>query len=59
MRHNNSAFMAISRMRNPTQFQKTLARNDFYFGAKDWPYPLGHIQMLLLGSTPGRDRDTQ
>jgi choline dehydrogenase-like flavoprotein len=46
MRHNNSAFMAISRSRNPTKFQKTLALNDFYFGASDWPYPLGHIQML-------------
>jgi choline dehydrogenase-like flavoprotein len=46
MRHNNSAFMAISRRPNPTKFQKTLALNDFYFRADDWPYPLGHIQML-------------
>ncbi len=46
MRHNNSAFMAISRPPNPTKFQKTLALNDFYFGAEDWEYPLGHIQML-------------
>lgn len=46
MRHNNSAFMAISRHENPTKFQKTLALNDFYFGADDWDYPLGHIQML-------------
>jgi choline dehydrogenase-like flavoprotein len=46
MRHNNSAFMAISRRSNPTKFQKTLGVNDFYFGAKDWEYPLGHIQML-------------
>jgi len=46
MRHNNSAFMAISRKPNPTRFQKTLAVNDFYFGAPDWEYPLGHIQML-------------
>ena len=46
MRHNNSAFMAVSRRENPTRFQKTLAVNDFYFGASDWPYPLGHIQML-------------
>jgi choline dehydrogenase-like flavoprotein len=45
-RHNNSAFMAISRHENPTRFQKTLAVNDFYFGAEDWSYPLGHIQML-------------
>lgn len=46
MRHNNSAFLAISREPNPTTFQKTLALNDFYFGADDWDYPLGHIQML-------------
>ncbi|HET8668864.1 MAG TPA: GMC family oxidoreductase, partial [Terriglobales bacterium] len=36
MRHNNSAFMAISRKPNPTRFQKTLAVNDLYFGAPDW-----------------------
>jgi choline dehydrogenase-like flavoprotein len=38
--------LAISRQRNATKFQKTLALNDFYFGAPDFPYPLGHIQML-------------
>jgi choline dehydrogenase-like flavoprotein len=46
MRHNNSAFMAVSRRENPTSFQKTMAVNDFYFGSDDWSYPLGHIQML-------------
>src|SRR5437899_10107040 len=46
MRHNNSAFMAISRAPNPTRFQKTLALNDYYFRSQDWEYPLGHIQML-------------
>jgi len=51
MRHNNSAFMAISRRENRTKFQKTLALNDFYFRSKDWEYPLGHIQML--GKTQG------
>ena len=29
---------------NDTVFQKTVAINDFYFGAPDAPYPLGHIQ---------------
>ena len=29
---------------NDTVFQKTLAINDFYFGAPGEPYPLGHIQ---------------
>ncbi len=46
MRHNNSVLMAISRTPNPTKFQKTLGLNDFYFSADDWPYPLGHIQMV-------------
>ncbi len=46
MRHNNSALMAISVAPNPTIFQKTLALHDFYFGADDWDYPLGGIQML-------------
>lgn len=46
MRHNNSAFMALSRQPNPTVFQKTLAINDYYFRSPDWDFPLGHIQML-------------
>jgi len=46
MRHNNSVLMAVSRTPNPTKFQKTLGLNDFYFGADDWPFPLGHIQMV-------------
>jgi choline dehydrogenase-like flavoprotein len=46
MRHNNSAFMAVSREPNDTVFQKTMALNDFYLGSDDWDYPLGGIQML-------------
>ncbi len=46
MCHNNSAMIALSTQKNPTKFQKTLGINDFYFGADDWNYPLGHIQML-------------
>ena len=46
MRHNNLAMMAVSKEPNPTQFQKTLALNDWYLGADDWDYPLGGIQML-------------
>ena len=41
MRHNNSAFMAVSREPNDTVFQKTMALSDFYFGADDWEFPLG------------------
>jgi choline dehydrogenase-like flavoprotein len=46
MCHNNSAVLAISKRANPTVFQKTLGLNDFYFGADDFEFPLGHIQML-------------
>ncbi|MFJ1967444.1 GMC oxidoreductase [Streptomyces sp. NPDC087903] len=46
MRHNNLALMAVSKEPNDTQFQKTLALNDWYLGADDWEYPLGGIQML-------------
>jgi choline dehydrogenase-like flavoprotein len=46
MCHNNSAMLALSTTPNPTQFQKTLGLNDYYFGAEDCDYPLGHLQML-------------
>jgi choline dehydrogenase-like flavoprotein len=46
MRHNNLALMAVSKEPNPTQFQKTLALNDWYLGSDDWDFPLGGIQML-------------
>ncbi|MET8679802.1 GMC family oxidoreductase [Streptomyces sp. NPDC004647] len=46
MRHNNLALMAVSKEPNDTQFQKTLAMNDWYLGSEDWDYPLGGIQML-------------
>ncbi len=45
MRHNQSILMALLRERNDTVFQKTLAVADYYFGADDWEYPLGLIQM--------------
>jgi choline dehydrogenase-like flavoprotein len=37
--------MALMREPNDTIFQKTLALSDFYFGADDWDFPLGLIQM--------------
>ena len=45
MRHNMSVLMAILPQANDTVFQKTLAFSDFYFGADDWNYPLGLVQM--------------
>ena len=46
MGHINSVLMAVSRCPNPTIFQKTLGVNDFYFGADDWPFPMGHISFV-------------
>jgi choline dehydrogenase-like flavoprotein len=46
MGHVNSVLLAVSRCPNPTVFQKTLAVNDYYFGAKDWEYPMGHISFV-------------
>jgi choline dehydrogenase-like flavoprotein len=45
MRHNQSVLMALLREPNETVFQKTLAVSDYYFGADDYAYPLGLIQM--------------
>ena len=46
MGHINSVLMALSKCPNQTVFQKTLAINDFYFGSKDWEYPMGHISFV-------------
>jgi choline dehydrogenase-like flavoprotein len=46
MCHINSVLLAISRCENPTRFQKTLALNDYYYGATDWEYPLGHVSFV-------------
>ncbi len=46
MGHVNSVLMAIAKCPNLTVFQKTLALNDFYFGVKEWAYPMGHISFV-------------
>jgi choline dehydrogenase-like flavoprotein len=46
MGHVNSVLMAVSKCPNPTVFQKTLALNDFYFGATEWDFPMGHISFV-------------
>jgi choline dehydrogenase-like flavoprotein len=46
MGHVNSVLLAISKTPNPTVFQKTLAVNDYYLGAADFPYPMGHISFV-------------
>jgi choline dehydrogenase-like flavoprotein len=45
MRHDLSIVMALLKEPNRTVYQKTLAVSDFYFGADDWEFPLGLIQM--------------
>ncbi|MBM3095996.1 FAD-binding protein [Ensifer sp. T173] len=46
MVHNQTALMGLSHRINSTTFQKTLAINDWYFGDKNFPWPMGHMQML-------------
>jgi len=46
MCHNNSAFVSLSPKANRSVYPKTLAFNDFYFGSKDWEFPMGHIQTM-------------
>jgi choline dehydrogenase-like flavoprotein len=52
MYHNSAAVLAISKEPNPTVFQKTLGLNDFYFGMKDFEYPMGNIQMVGKSQGP-------
>jgi len=61
MSHNNSMLVALSTEPNPTLFHKTFAMTDFYFGADDFPFPLGciqlmgnaHAEVLAEGAPPG------
>ncbi|ARV57939.1 dehydrogenase [Nostocales cyanobacterium HT-58-2] len=46
MAHKFAVVMALTAKPNPTIYQKTLAINDFYWGEKDFPYPMGSIQLL-------------
>lgn len=46
MFHNSQAVVALSKEENTTKFQKTLSMNDFYFGADDFEFPIGNIQMI-------------
>jgi choline dehydrogenase-like flavoprotein len=50
--HNSRAFLAISREKNDTRFQKTLGLNDYYFGDADFDYPMGNLQMVGKSSAP-------
>src|SRR5262249_19534628 len=63
MFHASQAVLALSKDENPTVFQKTLGLNDFYFGADDFGFPLGNIQMIgksqaemFRGEKPGETK---
>jgi choline dehydrogenase-like flavoprotein len=64
MSHNNTMLVALSKEENPTRFHKTFAMTDFYFGADDFPFPLGciqlmgnaHAEVLGEGAPPGTPR---
>ncbi len=46
MFHNSKAVIALSKEPNETLYQKTLGLNDVYFGADDYEWPIGNIQMV-------------
>jgi choline dehydrogenase-like flavoprotein len=46
MFHNCKAVVALGKEPNDTVFQKTIGVNDFYFGAPDFGWPAGNIQMI-------------
>lgn len=50
--HNSRAFLAVSKERNDTRFQKTLGLNDYYFGDDDFEFPMGNLQMVGKSSAP-------
>jgi choline dehydrogenase-like flavoprotein len=52
MFHDSQAVLALSREENPTVYQKTLGLNDFYFGADDFEFPLGNVQMVGKSQAP-------
>jgi choline dehydrogenase-like flavoprotein len=46
MFHKAAIVLSIGLKPNPSKYMKTLAVNDFYFGEKDYPYPMGGIQLV-------------
>jgi choline dehydrogenase-like flavoprotein len=46
MFHQADAILAISQEPNRSSYMKTFTLNDFYFGDRDYPYPMGNIQPI-------------
>jgi len=52
MFHTTSAVVSVLAEPLESTFPKTFCVNDFYFGAPDYPYPMGQIQLLEYMSGP-------
>ncbi len=46
MKHQHGAIVGLTIKPNHTEFQKTLAINDFYWGEPGFDYPMGLVQLL-------------
>lgn len=46
MKHVLGSVIGVSKIPNPTVFQKTLSINDFYWGEEGYEFPMGQIQTL-------------
>ena len=46
MVHQADAILAVGQEPNRSLYMKTFALNDFYFGDKEYPYPMGNIQPI-------------
>ncbi len=46
MKHVLGSIIGVTQKPNPTQFQKSLSVNDFYWGEAGYDYPMGQIQLL-------------
>ena len=46
MFHQADAILAIGKEPNRSSYMKTFTLNDFYFGDKDYPYPMGNVQPI-------------
>jgi hypothetical protein len=44
MKHQHGAIIGLAPKPNPTEFQKTIAVLDYYWGEPDFDYPMGAIQ---------------
>ncbi len=44
MFHQADAILAIDKKQNHSSYMKTFTLNDFYFGDKDYHYPMGNVQ---------------